>query len=149
MASPANPMAGALTSQIIQSLANKGTQGPTGPMGAMGTNPGSATSGVSKELSELQGADPQAIMGLLNQMKKQIVELIPHTAFKIPRVTTHLSGILKGLEQAIKEAQQAMSTAGAIEATPIGLSAASANPAAAGGGQVPGRSGMPAGLGAY
>jgi hypothetical protein len=81
------------------------------------------TAKVSSELSDIQGADPQAIRGLLTQIKQQLVALIPHTAFRVPGVTKHVSKAMDSVTAAIAEADKAMQTTQAAERTPIGLSA--------------------------
>jgi len=81
------------------------------------------TGKVSAELSDLQGADPQAIRGLLTQIKQQLVALIPHTAFRIPGVTKHVSKAMENITAAIGEADKALQTSQSAGALPIGLSA--------------------------
>lgn len=81
------------------------------------------TQKISSELSDIQGADPAAIRGLLLQMKQQLVALIPHTAFRIPGITKHISKALDNVNAAVEEANKALQTTQAVGNTPIGMSA--------------------------
>src|SRR5438552_2374001 len=139
MASSSNPMAGAMAQRMIQALAARGQSGGSAsPMTAQpspgaGGGPGGdpsqgqqqpdMTSKVSSELSDVQGADPAAIRGLLLQLKQQLVALIPHTAFRIPGITKHISKMVDSCNAAVEEANKALQTTQAVGNTPIGMSA--------------------------
>lgn len=131
MAAASNPMASAMASKLVQALANRGAAGQgASPMtapppggGDSSMQPPDMTSKISSELSDIQGADPSAIRGLLLQMKQQLVALIPHTAFRIPGITKHISKALDNVNAAVEEANKALQTTQAVGNTPIGLSA--------------------------
>jgi hypothetical protein len=118
---------GIMARMVMQRMAGNGAPGggapggppqPPGPGGAasMQANPpSSAGQQISQQLAELQGADPGSMLKLLNQMKSMTVALIPRAAFAIPGVARHLSGMLKSLDNAIKEAEQASSTQQAVK----------------------------------
>lgn len=123
-------MASAMASRLVQALANRGAQGPQGPMmpqpspgGGEDQGQPSLTAKVSGELSDIQGADPQALRGLLMQIKQQLVALIPHTAFRTPGVTKHVSKAMDNVSAALTEVEKVMQTTSAVGATPIGMSA--------------------------
>lgn len=125
-------MAGAMASKLIAALANRGQVGAS-PMGM--TAPGGMGGGqddqgqpnltqkVGSELADIQGADPQAIKGLLMQLKQQLVALIPHTAFRIPGISKHISKALDNINAAMGEADKALQTTQMASNTPIGMSA--------------------------
>lgn len=128
MGSPANPASSMMARQIIQSLASRGA-GPSTMGGPQGAAPQQASDQLGQKLNELQGADPNAIMSKLNEMKKQLIDMIPHVAFTLPGVSKHISSMWKALDGAIKEAEQATSTEKAVSQVPIGMSAARPQPA--------------------
>jgi hypothetical protein len=98
--------------------------------GPQGASPTTAASTLSARLNELQGADPNAIMRKLTEMKTQLIEMIPHVAFTLPGVSKHISSMWKALDGAIKEAEQAVSTQQSASSVPIGMNAAHPQPAA-------------------
>lgn len=109
----------------------------------MSANP-TAGDQVSRQLAELQGADPGAILKALQQVKSIVVALYPRTAFSLPPVSRNLAQMQKYLDGAIKEAEQASATAGTVGAQggPIANGAAIPNP------QVPGLQDFASGGGA-
>src|ERR1700679_1185474 len=80
--------------QLVQKLAGGGAPpgAQPGPSGSPPQSPGAmAGQQVSTQLSQLQGADPQAVNGMLKQMKSILVALYPRTAFSIPDVAKNLA----------------------------------------------------------
>jgi hypothetical protein len=118
------PLGSALAQQVVRSLAARQQQGAGGPGGQGGPGGNDVGQQVSAQLSDLQGADPKAIVALLHQMKAQMVALIPQTAFRIPGVTRHLSKAMQDIDGALKEAQQALQASSTVGASPVGLSVA-------------------------
>lgn len=110
--------------QIVDGLSAKG-QNPQaqGPSGAQ--PPEMAQQVLGQRMAELQGADPQMGMKKLNQMKQDVVQLIPQYAFRVPGMSKHLSALLKALDGALKEMETASSTQGAV--SKLGSSMASNN----------------------
>ena len=111
-----------------------GAGGPGGPPGAGG--PGAAGGGppttpagmqLSQQLSELQGADPDAIIKGLTGMKSMAVQFYTRAAFTMPGVTRNLAQVVKFLDNSIREAEKAAATTSA--AGPIANNAAIPNPA--------------------
>jgi hypothetical protein len=151
-------MAGMMSRGIIDMLSKRGqppSQQPGG--GVSGAQPAEAGANtLGARMAELGGSDPGALVKSLEQMKKNVVDLIPQTAFRLPGVTKHLVPLLKALDGAIKEAQQGLSTQQTVEQSPIGLSIAQpggapgeagpAAPPAGGGGAMPLAGGMPGGM---
>ncbi len=89
-----------------------------GPGGAaaMQANPSSsAGQQISQQLGELQGADPGSMVKILQQMKQMSVALYPRSAFSIPGVARNLAQMMKYLDNAIKEAEQASATASTVK----------------------------------
>src|SRR5229473_1755032 len=83
---------------------------PPGPGGAasMQANPAaSAGQQISQQLAELQGADPQSMLKILQQMKQMSVALYGRAAFTIPGVARNIAQMGKYIDNAIKEAEQA------------------------------------------
>jgi hypothetical protein len=115
-------MGGAANPQLIlQMLKSKlgGAGGPGGPGGAPGAG-GEESMGPATR--ELQGADPDYALKLVNQLKKQIADMIPTLAFRAPAASRALVSTFKGLDAAIKELQQAQATLNAVGG-PINMSA--------------------------
>ena len=130
-----NPATAQMARQLIDSLSKRGA-GPSQSGGPSGTGtPEMAQQALGSRMNELQGADPQAILRLFTDMKKQVVEIIPHVAFSLPGVSKHMTNLWKALDGAIKEAEQALSTQQSIQSTPIGMTAAQPQPQQEGGPQ--------------
>ena len=152
MATPPNPqLAQMMARQLIGKLAGGGApQGPGGPLppppgmtgqagppspgGPPGPGPGGpggapppAGLQLSQQLSELQGADPDAIVKGLTQMKSMAVQYYTRAAFTMPGVTRNLDQVVKYLDNSIQEAEKAAATTAA--AGPIANNAAIPNPA--------------------
>jgi hypothetical protein len=149
-----NPaLAQMMARQLIGKLAGGGQGGPPsapgGPMppppgmtgqagpGAMpppGAGPGGpgappmppAGMQLSQQLAELQGADPDAIIKSLTQMKSMAVQHYTRAAFTMPGVTRNLAQVVKYLDNSIQEAEKAAATTAA--AGPIANNAAIQNP---------------------
>src|SRR5271167_1716487 len=97
---------------ILQMLKSKmgGAAGPAGaPPGAGGTE-----ESLGPATRELQGADPDYALKLVNSLKKQIADMIPTLAFRAPAASRALVSTFKGLDAAIKELQQAQATMNAV-----------------------------------
>lgn len=105
MGSPVNP---AVILQMLKSQAGGGAAG-----GATGT-PGASES-LGPAVRELQGADPEYAMKLVNSMKKDLVnQLIPMLAFRSPAASRALASVMKGLDTAINELQKTNATMNAV-----------------------------------
>ena len=82
---------------------------------------------LSQQLAELQGADPDAIIKSLTQMKSMAVQHYTRAAFTMPGVTRNLAQVVKYLDNSIQEAEKAAAATAA--AGPIANNAAIPNPA--------------------
>jgi len=104
---------------------------PPGGTGAPGSSPPTPPAGMqlSQQLAELQGADPDAIVKSLTQMKSMAVQHYTRAAFTMPGVTRNLAQVVKYLDNSIQEAEKAAATTAA--AGPIANNAAIQNPSAA------------------
>lgn len=123
-------MNAALAQQVIRALAARqgGAGAPPGAAPGMGPGGEAPAAGVGQSLADIQGADPQAILGILNQIKQQIVGLIPATAFRLAGVAKQISPMIKYIDAAIKETEQALQTTKTISGMPIGMAAAQTAP---------------------
>ena len=105
--------------------------GPSaGGTGAPGSSPPMPPAGMqlSQQLAELQGADPDAIIKSLTQMKSMAVQHYTRAAFTMPGVTRNLAQVVKFLDNSIQEAEKAAAATAA--AGPIANNAAIQNPSA-------------------
>lgn len=114
MGAAANPAAGLMARSIIDQLVSKGRAGSPVPQPTGTEAPDQTKQMLGAQLSELRQADPQAVQRALQQMKKQIVDLIPQVAFTIPGMNKHLPNLLKTVEAALKEVEQASNTMAAV-----------------------------------
>lgn len=130
--------------QVIDALARRGS-GPSQTGGPSGQPPEMAQHVLSSRMNELQGADPGAILRKFTQMKQEVIEILPHVAFSLPGVSKHITTIWKGLDGAIKEAEQALSTQNAVQSQPLGFGAANPPNADEGGAPRGGSPFMPGG----
>jgi hypothetical protein len=116
--------AGANPQMILQMLKSRmaGAGGGAGaPMpGAPGPAPDESTDPATREMA---GADSGYALKLINNLKKQIADLLPTLAFKAPAASRALMSSFKGIDTAIKELQQAQATENAVGG-PLKLSAA-------------------------
>jgi hypothetical protein len=103
--------AGINPQMILQML--KSRAGGAGAAGGATGAPGAEES-VGPASRELQGADPEYALKLINQLKKQIADMIPTLAFRAPAASRALVSTFKGLDVAIKELQQAQATLSAV-----------------------------------
>jgi len=130
--------------QLVQKLAGGASPGGAGmpqggpsPMGAaapamQNANPASqAGDQVARQLSELQGADPDALLKTMQQIKSMVVSIYVRAAFQMPGVARNIAQVQKYLDNAIKEAEQAAATAATV--TPIANNASIPNPQGQGG----------------
>ena len=94
-----------------------GGQPPQGaPQGGPQGDPSSqAGQQISSQLSELQNADPQSMLKMLQQIKSVMVALYPRSAFTIPGVARNIAQAQKYIDNAIKEAEQAAATANTVQ----------------------------------
>lgn len=106
---------------ILQMLKGQSGMGGGAP-GGTATGGSSADAGVGPAARELQGADPEYALKLVNELKKQIADLIPSLAFRAPAASRNLVSCFKGLDGAIKELQQAQATKNAVGPA-LGMSA--------------------------
>lgn len=101
------------------------------PMPQQGApQPSPAGAQISQQLAELQGADPEAMMKALTQVKAILVSLYPRAAFSMPDVARELAQGEKYISNAISKAEKAAATAQAV--TPIANNAAIPNPQGSG-----------------
>jgi len=117
--------------QLVQKMAGGPPSGPSplGPGAAAitNTNPaGMAGEQVSRQLAELQGADPQIILKILQQIKSQIVAIYARTAFSMPSVSRNVAQMQKFTDKAIEESEKAAATAQTVN--PIANNASIPNP---------------------
>lgn len=140
-----NPaLAQMMARQLIGKIAGAGgpPAGPGGPLppppgmtgqggpGGPGPNAAPATPAglqLSQQLSELQGADPDAMVKSLTSVKGMIVTMYTRAAFTMPGVTRNLAQVVKYLDNSIQEAEKAAAATAA--AGPIANNAAIPNPA--------------------
>lgn len=107
------------------------SQGAAGPAagGASAAPQSPLGQQVSQQLASVNGADPQMLMRQLQQWKAGIAGLIPHVAFRIPKMAPYLAQTLKGIDKSIEAAAEAATTAATVSAgmgvSPLGMSAAS------------------------
>ena len=118
-----------MTGQAGPGMPPGGGPGAGGP-GAPGSPPmPPAGLQLSQQLAELQGADPDAIVKSLTQMKSMAVQHYTRAAFTMPGVTRNLAQVVKYLDNSIQEAEKAAAATSA--AGPIANNAAIQNPSAA------------------
>ena len=86
------------------------------------TGAGGAEESVGPATRELQSANPDYALKLIQQLKKQIVDMIPSLSFKAPAAARALMSTMKGVDTALKELQQANATLQAVGG-PIDMSA--------------------------
>lgn len=118
MGTPALPAM--LARQMVQKLAGSGAPGgqsgmPGQPPPSGDAPPDQAGQQIQTQLAELQGADPNSIMKLLQQIKSQLVAIYPRAAFTIPGVSRNVAQAQKYLDSAIKECEQAAATASTVQ----------------------------------
>lgn len=103
--------AGINPAAILQMLKARagGAAAPGGATGAPG-----AEESVGPASRELQSADPEYALKKVNQLKKDIAEMLPVLAFRAPAASRALMSTFKGLDAAIKELQQANATLQAV-----------------------------------
>jgi hypothetical protein len=89
---------------------------------------------LSQMSSELHGADPGLVLQQLQKIRSLLVATFVKTAMSLPNVSNQIAQVLKANDRAIKEAQQAATTASAVR-PPVGLSVANQPGAPAGGGE--------------
>ena len=122
------PLAQMMARQLISRMAGAqgGPQGP--PSGPPQGGPAPSPAGVqlSQQLSELQGADPDAMLKAITQVKGIIISLYPQAAMKVPGVARNLAQAVKYLDNAIADAEKAAATIQSV--TPIANNASIANP---------------------
>jgi hypothetical protein len=102
-------MAGAINPQAILQMLKSKMGGAPG-----GGPPSGGDESLGPATREMQGADPEYALKLVNSLKKQIADMIPTLAFKAPAASRALVGCFKGLDAAIKELQQAQATMNAV-----------------------------------
>ena len=93
------------------------TQGAGGSAAGGATGTPDAGEAVGPAMRELQGSDPGYTLKVINQLKKQIADMIPTLAFRAPAASRALLSTFKGIDAAIKELQQAQATQNAVGGT--------------------------------
>jgi len=106
---------------ILQMLKSQSGMGGGAPGGAATGGP-SADEGAGTAVRELQQSDPDYALKTVNELKKQIADLIPVLAFRAPAASRNLVSCFRGLDGAIKELQQAQATKNAVGPA-LGMSA--------------------------
>ena len=99
--------------QLLLQMLKSRMGGAAGPGGAATGTPGAEES-LGPATTELQGADPEYALKLVNSLKKQIADMIPSLSFRAPAASRALASTFKGLDTAIKELQQAQATLNAV-----------------------------------
>ena len=135
MAAAANPLAAALQAKMA-ALSGGGSGAPGGGGGMPPNSMGDDSMGdqLSQMSSELHGADPGLVLQQLQKIRSLLVATFVKTAMSLPNVSNQIAQVLKANDRAIKEAQQAATTASAVR-PPVGLSVANQPGAPAGGGE--------------
>lgn len=122
--------------QLVQKLAGGGAP-PGGPPQASPLGPGApqqinanpqAGDQVSKQLAELQGADPGAMLSALKQIKSIIVPLYVRSVFQVPAAAREIAQAQKYIDNAIEKMEKAAATAATVSQNPIANNAAIPNP---------------------
>lgn len=103
---------------LLSMLAARAQAGAGG--GATGTD--TAGPALGNAATQLQGADPGMLLDQAKQVKSQIVDMFRASAFRVPAASRAFASMMKSIDAAIKELQQAQSTAEAVGG-PVGLSA--------------------------
>lgn len=114
-----NPMAG----MLMQALASRQAGG-----GAEGGSPGQQ---YARQAAELHGADPGMLLRQMQKMNELMGILFIQSFQHLPNVANQISAAMKLWSRAIKEIQQAASTAAVVRRPDVNFSAA--QPPAAGG----------------
>lgn len=136
----AGPNMFGLMAQLAQARQNAGAANPMGgPAGPSGADPGRSGQALAQQLSQLQGSDPQAVIKAVDEMYKQVVALIPQTAFTFPKVADPLTAAMKALSKAKSAAEEVMQTLSTVQS--VGFSPVSGGGAGPG---APGGAGQPA-----
>lgn len=102
-----NPMQAMMAQRLMQALAARGR--PSMQMGAPQGGPGMG-SAVAQQMSQLRGADPTMTVRTIEKMEKDVAALITQNIQSVPGVSAALAGVVKALQRAKKEAQQASQT---------------------------------------
>jgi hypothetical protein len=117
MGAAPNPLAAIMARQMMQKLAPQPPQGGQQAMqGGQPDNPDAAGQQIQSQLAELQGADPNSMMKILNQIKSQLVAIYPRAAFTMPDVATPVAQAQKYCDAAIKACQKAADVAQTVQA---------------------------------
>lgn len=138
MAAPQNPLAAIMAQRLVGQMAAQGGGapggGPPSPAGQPSSppaDPNAAGRQVAQQLAELQGADPQSMTKLLQQVKSICVNLYSRAAFTVPGMARNIAKAQQYLDSAIKEGEQAAATASTV-ATPIANSVGQSGPSGPG-----------------
>jgi len=97
--------------QMVERMAQRGPQQGGGAGG-----PDAAGQQVSKQLSELKGADPQLLTKAVEQMKAMALAIQVRTAFQVPEAARHMAQAQKSFDAALKSLEQAAATANTVSA---------------------------------
>jgi hypothetical protein len=99
---------------LLQMLASRGGGSVPGQPGPTSTGTGSGDEAAGNASTQLQGANPEYALKEIMDVKQRVVNNITTLAFRVPSASRALSSVLKGLDAAIKELQNAQSTMQAI-----------------------------------
>ena len=116
---------------MVEQLAKQGPQ-------SGGASPDAAGQQLSKQLSELKGADPQLLVKAAEQMKSMALAIQVRTAFQVPEAARHFAQVQKSVDAGIKALQQAAATANTVSAPIVNQAGMSQNQPGGGGGPQPG-----------
>jgi hypothetical protein len=124
MSATPNPLAGIMARQLMQKLGGPmagGGQGqpqqgqPQPGQPGQDQQPDQAGQQIQTQLAELQGADPNSLLKIMQQIKSQLVAIYPRAAFTIPEVSRNVAQAQKYLDSAIKECEKAAETASTVQ----------------------------------
>ena len=79
-------------------------------LGALQNKTANPGQDLSKQMGELQGADPSMVLRQLESVNQVLGVLFVKTFQALPNVANQISATMKALSRAIKETQQASST---------------------------------------
>jgi hypothetical protein len=113
MGSQPNPLAGGGQSSPMGGMLMQALAAKTGATGG-GEGSGDPATEYASQVSELQGADPGMLLQQLNQIQKLLGVIFVQTIQRLPNVGGQISKVMNVMTKAIKETQQAASTASAI-----------------------------------
>jgi hypothetical protein len=104
-------MAAGINPAMIAQLLKGGAGGQATPQPGGG---GGGDESLAPATREMGANDPTYALKLINNLKKQIADMIPTLAFRAPAASRALVSTFKGFDTAIKELTEAMKTMQAV-----------------------------------